>query len=122
MVGLKAKAWTDKEGVANVFSLADLADQHHVTHDNAKEDAFKVESWEGDDDEVSIKFPRDEASRLCSHRFLADYINRNKPLVCDDCDLEETEDMKQDGVASTGTPLLDTVAKNGKNFTTHEFK
>ena len=27
MIGLKVQAWTDKEGVANVFSLADLADQ-----------------------------------------------------------------------------------------------
>ena len=122
MVGLKAKAWTDEEGVANAFSLADLTDQCHVTHGNAKEDAFKVESWEDDDDEVSVKFPRDKESRLCSCGFLADCTNRNKPLTHNDCESEGIKEKKQDGAASTRMPLLDTVAKNRKNFTAHKFK
>ena len=37
-----------------MFSFADLTDQCHVTHDNTKEDAFEVESWENDDDEKAV--------------------------------------------------------------------
>ena len=122
MVGLKAKAWTDKEGVANAFSLADLADQCHVTHDNAKEDTFNVESWEDDKDKVSIKFPRDEASRPHGHRFLADCINGNGLPMRDEHDLEEIDKRKHDRMTNSVTQLLDMVAENRKNFSVCEFE
>ena len=46
-------------------------------------------------------------------------MNRNKPLVRDECKSEEIEDIKQDEVTNKG---VDTVAKNRKNFTTEEFE
>ena len=68
----------DEDRVANVFSFGDPADQCCVVCDDSTEDAFIVKSWEHEKDKVNIKFPRDEASRLCSHRFLAAHTNRNK--------------------------------------------
>ena len=122
MVGLDAKAWADEEGVANVFSFADLADQHYVMCNNAKEDAFSVQSWKEDYDKVNLKFPRDEASWLHSHRFSTDCTNGDKPLMRDEHKSEEIKDVKQDGVTNKGVQPLDTAAENGKSFTTQEFE
>ena len=122
VVGLDAKARTDEDSAANVFNFTDLADQHHVTHDNADEDAFMVQSWEDDqDNDVNLKFPRDKASRLCGYRFLTECTNRNKPPMCDEQDLEEIKHSEQE-TPNRGVQLLDTVAQNRKNFTSREFE
>ena len=90
VVGLNAKAWTDEDGAANVFSFADLADQCHVTHDKADENAFTVQSWEDDqDNDGNLKFPRGKTLRLCSHRFSTECANRNESLMHNEQDLEE---------------------------------
>ena len=57
VVGLNAKAQTDEDRVANLFYFADSADQCHMMHDNAEEDAFAVQSWEDDEDnDAKLKF------------------------------------------------------------------
>ena len=114
MPGLDAKVWTDKTGVANVFSFADIADQYHVTYDNKIEDAFHVKSWNKDKNDINIKFPRDPKTRLYPYRFSSAYINRNRKIIEDD----EIEEIGSD---EPKIQLLDTVAENRKNFTTAEF-
>ena len=113
MHDLKTKVWTDEEGVANIFSFADLADQYHVQYDNNIEDAFVMTSRIGEGD-TKIKFPRDKATGLYAYRFSSECVNRHKKLIEDD-DLEEI-------VADEKVQLLDTVAENRKNFTTSEYE
>ena len=63
LVGFKAKMWKDLTGIANALSFAELADQCHMTHDNAIEDAFHIKEW--DDHDEGIKFPRNHSSNSC---------------------------------------------------------
>ena len=93
-----------------------------MTCDNADEDAFIVQSWEDDeDDDAKLKFPRDEASRLYSHRFLTEHINGNKLPMHNENELEEIE-YNESETTNEGVQPLDTVAENRKNFTTGEFE
>ena len=54
LAGFEAEMWKDATGMANMLSFAELADQCHVTDDNAVEDAFHVKEW--DEHDEGIKF------------------------------------------------------------------
>ena len=47
---LKSRVWKDETGIANALSFAELADQHHMTCNNSKEDAFQIKDWNGKND------------------------------------------------------------------------
>ena len=64
--GFEQKAWKDLTEWPECAVHGWMSDQHHMTHDNAKEDVFTLSKWGSKNDKDSVKFMRNHVSNLCS--------------------------------------------------------
>ena len=72
--GFDNKVWYDKKSVANIFSFAELANQHRITYDSEKGDEFNIHYGNS-----IIKFPR-SAEGLYYYRVSDNYKKTIKDM------------------------------------------
>ena len=124
LAGFKAEMWKDTTGRSNVLSFAKLADQCHMTCDNAVEDAFHVKEW--DNCNEGIKFDQNHLSNLCHFKFSDNHINQDKQndvqpveTVAENFQNHGTEQCERTRVAmrlhhALGAPRLDKLHVTNK--------
>ena len=76
MLGLKHKMWVNDEGAADMASLGDSSNEHHVHFNDAKEDAFIVCDWDDIEGKNSVKFPWNCILNSCSCKFLKSHLEQ----------------------------------------------
>ena len=68
-LGMENKMWINPGGIANIASLGESSDQHHMCFNNAKEDAFTVQEWDDTEGRNTVKFLQNHVSNSCGHEF-----------------------------------------------------
>ena len=58
--GFSGRIWYDKDSMANIFSFAEVSNQHRITYDSSEGDVFNVHH-----NGKMIKFPKTEEGLYC---------------------------------------------------------
>ena len=58
--GFNGRIWYDKDSMANIFSFAEVSNQHRITYDSSKGDVFNVHH-----NGKMIKFPKTKEGLYC---------------------------------------------------------
>ena len=111
--------WPDEKSVANTMGFADAADQHPVTCDSRKEDAFQAHTDPEDDIEVT-KFARNHATNLHNFEFPEAFFESQETTndnLKEKCENDNTDSVRED---AHNSQFIETVAENRMNHTTHQ--
>ena len=65
MVAGFGRVWYDEGAIANIFSIQDLKNKHHITYDSEIEDAFLVHRQ--DQEPVKFKCTSDNDYKMMIH-------------------------------------------------------
>ena len=101
------EVWFNEGGICTVLSLGKMSDQYHITYDNAKEDAFLVQTKNG-----IVKFERTDKD-IYAFRPSEQFLKRNLEL-----NTKQQSPEQQSGVSN----WITTLKENKEGFTARQIE